>query len=249
MRALARFIIKQQYPDGHFRANADIEASVGKKLKKEAIYYPGEAALALMRLYGVDPQPAYLDTARRAADYVVNIRDANVSLDNQEHDHWMSYTLNELYRVTHNEAYLEHAYKIARAILSKQHGGDAPAPDWVGTFYDTQTTPASTRVEAYDADIAMSRFAGKPEDWLRTPAIEVARGMLGQQFDEDNDYFLKNPSKSDGGVRESFYVQDVRIDYVQHAMSAWLHLARILRDPAYGKTGVPCQDVPKGAVH
>jgi len=37
-------------------------------------------------------------------------------------------------------------------------------------------------------------------------------------------------------------VQDVRIDYVQHAMSAWLHLARELRDPTYGKTGAPSQD-------
>ncbi len=247
MRALARFIMKQQYADGHFRANADIEASVGKKLKKEPVYYPGEAALGLMRLYGVDPQQAYLDSARRAADYVINIRDANVSLDNQEHDHWMSYTLNELYRMTHNEAYLEHAYKIARAIIAKQHGADSLAPDWAGTFYEGQTTPASTRVEAYDADIVASRFAGKPEDWLRTPAIEVARGMLGQQFTEDNDYFLKNPRKSEGGVRESLYVQDVRIDYVQHAMSAWLHLARILRDPAYGKTGAPCQDSPRTA--
>jgi hypothetical protein len=29
---------------------------------------------------------------------------------------------------------------------------------------------------------------------------------------------------------------------VQHAMSAWLHFARELRDPAYGKTGAPSQD-------
>jgi hypothetical protein len=246
MRALARFIIKQQFDDGHFRMNADVEASVGKKLKKEPVYYPGEAALALMRLYGVDPQPAYLDAARKAADYVVHVRDVNVSLDNQEHDHWMSYTLNDLYRMTKDAAYIEHAYKIARAIQSKQHGADSAAPDWVGTFYEGQTTPASTRVEAYDADIVLSRFAGKPEDWLRGSAMEVARGMLGQQFDEDNDYFLKNPRKADGGVRESLYVQDVRIDYVQHAMSAWLHLARIMRDPAYGKTGAPCQDLPKG---
>jgi hypothetical protein len=65
---------------------------------------------------------------------------------------------------------------------------------------------------------------------------------LGQQFDEDNEYWLKNPTKVRGGVRESLIVQDVRIDYVQHAMSAWLHLARILRNPDYGKTGVPSQD-------
>jgi hypothetical protein len=224
MRALARFIMKQQYEDGHFRANADLERENGKKLKREPVYYPGEAVLGLLRLYAVDPQRSYLDSARRGADYVVRVRDANVSEDNQEHDHWMAYAMNDLYRVTRDGAYLDHAFKIGRAIQRKQHGqADSPAPDWPGTFYEGQTTPGATRLEAY-------------------PARDVAASTLGQQFDEENEYWLKNPAKVRGGVRESLTVQDVRIDYVQHAMSAWLHLARILRNPDYGKTGVPSQD-------
>jgi hypothetical protein len=243
MRALARFLLKSQYEDGHFRSNADVEHETGRKLKREPVYYPGEAVLALMRLYAIDAQPAYLDAARRGADWVVHVRDAYVSDDNQEHDHWISYAHNELYRVTRDEAYLEHAYKIARAIHKKQVAASgAPAPDFVGTFYDGQTTPASTRVEAFDADIVLSRFAGKPDDWLLEPAKLTARSILGQQYRPDNDYWLPNPAKAMGGVRESLFVHDVRIDYVQHAMSAWLHLARILRDPDYGKRGVPSQD-------
>ncbi|HZU83559.1 MAG TPA: hypothetical protein VE987_11605 [Polyangiaceae bacterium] len=239
MRDLARFIIKQQYEDGHFRSNADVEReNGGRKLKREPVYYPGEAVLSLVRLYGIDPQPAYLEAARKGADYVVNVRDAYVSEDNQEHDHWMSYALGDLYRLTRDEAYLKHAYKIARAILKKQRrAGDAPAPDFAGTFYDGQITPASTRLEAYDADIALSRFAGRADAWLLEPAVEVARSILGQQFDPLDDYWLRNPAKADGGVRESLFVQDVRIDYVQHAMSAWLHLARLLRDPGRDKAG------------
>lgn len=243
MRALARSIIGQQYPDGHFRANANLADDSGKKRKREPVYYQGEATLGLLRLYAVDPQPSYLDAARRAADWVVHVRDVDVSQDNQEHDHWISYALDDLYRVVHDDAYVEHAYKIARAILSKQHrAGNSPAPDWVGTFYETQTTPGSTRLEAYDADVALSRFAGRPDGWLLDPAREVAASMLGQQFGADDDYWLRNPTKAAGGVRESFFVQDVRVDYVQHAMSAWLHLARELRDPSYGKTGSPSQD-------
>ena len=241
MRALARLIMKQQDSSGHFRANVDIQQPDGKKLKREPAYYPGEAVLGLIRLYALDPQEAYLEAARRGADWVVNVRDARASLDHQEHDHWMSYAMNDLYRVTQNDAYVAYAYKIARAIQKKQHT-DGSAADWPGTFYDGETTPASTRVEAYDADIALSRFAGKPEDWLVGPAKQVAASMLGQQFRADNDYWLKNPTKADGGVRESLMGQDVRIDFVQHAMCAWLHLARILRDAAYGKTGIPSQD-------
>jgi hypothetical protein len=243
MRGLARFIISRQYDDGRYRANADLPFEPGKKPKKEPVYYVGEAVLGLMRLYAIDPQPSYLDSARRAADWVVKVRDAIVSEDNQEHDHWISYAFNDLYRVTREEAYVEHAYKIARAILKKLHrDSDAPAWDWAGTFYEGQTTPGATRLEAFDADMALSRFAGKPDAWLMAPATQVARSTLRQQFTDDNDYFLPNPGKARGGVRESLYVQDVRIDYVQHAMSAWLHLALLMRDPEYGKTGVPSQD-------
>jgi hypothetical protein len=253
MRTLARLIMSRQYEDGRFKANVDVtEPAVEGKgtsqnnTKKEPVYYVGEAVLGLMRLYAVDPQPAYLESAKRAADWVVRVRDASVSEDNQEHDHWISYAFNDLYRVTRDGAYLEHAYKIARAITMKLHPeGSAPAPDWAGTFYQGESTPAATRLEAYDADIAVSRFAGKPDAWLLTSAREVARSTLGHQYRPDNDYWLPNPDKAAGGVRESPYVDDVRIDYVQHCMSAWLHLARILRDPAYGATGVPTQDPVK----
>lgn len=241
MRALARFILKQQFADGHFLANVDLQKD-GQKLRKEPVYYPGEAALGLVRLYAIDPQPAYLDAARRAADWIIHVRDVAASEDDQEHDHWMSYALNDLYRVTRQDAYLEHAYKIAHAILKAQRGADAPAPDLVGMFPGWQTTPAATRLEAYDADIALSRFAGKPEDWLIGPAKDVACAVLTQQLDPDNDYWLKNPAKAEGGVRESPFEESIEIDYVQHALSGWLHLARLLRDPAYGKTGVPSQD-------
>ncbi|MDP9000044.1 MAG: hypothetical protein M3O46_08035, partial [Myxococcota bacterium] len=242
MRALARYILRRQYEDGHFRSNADVERETGKKMKREPVYYTGEAVLGLIRLFAIDPQPAYLEAARQGGNWVVRVRDASVSEDNQEHDHWMAYALNELYRTTRDDSYLNHAYKIARAIQKKQHGADAVAPDLVGTFYEGQSTPAATRLEAYDADIVLARFAGQPEEWLLAPAKRVACAILGQQFDAENDYWLKNPRKAEGGVRESPVVDDVRIDYVQHAVSAWLHLARILRDPAYGKTGVPCQD-------
>jgi hypothetical protein len=246
MRALARAIMSRQYEDGRYRANVDLPPVPGQKAKKEPVYYVGEAVLGLMRLYAIDPQPAYLDSARRAASWVVRVRDAIVSEDNQEHDHWISYAFNDLYRVTRDEAFLEHAYKIARAIGKKMHrASDAPAPDWAGTFYEGQTTPGATRLEAYDADIALSRFAGRDEGWLLAGARDIARSTLAQQYGAENDYGLPNPDKAVGGVRESLYVDDVRIDYVQHAMSAWLHLARILRDPAYGKTGVPSQDPVK----
>lgn len=247
MRSFARFILGQQQQDGHFRSNADVERETGKKLNREPTYYQGEATLALLRLYALDPQQQYVDAARRSADWVVHVRDAYASEENQEHDHWICYALNELYRVAPDPAYVEHAQKIARAIERRQRGSDAAEPDLVGTYWfgGEMGNISATRVEAFDANVVLSRFAGKPDDWLLQAAGKTATWLLGQQFDADDDYWLKNPRKAEGGVRESLLVSDVRIDTVQHAMSAWLHLARILADPDYGKTGMPSQDPVK----
>jgi hypothetical protein len=245
MRALARFIVHQQYPDGHFRDNADVmredPAMVSKKLKKEIYYFAGEAMLSLVRLYTIDPQPQWLEAARKAADWIIDVRDAKTDLKSQIHDHWMSYGLHDLTVLTHDERYANHAFKIARAILAGERTpqdlkGAEPYADYVGTFYDTaETTPTSTRLEALASDIQLARFLGQDEAWLRGPAMELACFMRGEQIDEESAYFAKNPARAMGGVREGLLSGDVRIDYPQHAMSAWLRLARELRDPAWGR--------------
>jgi len=243
MRALARSIMTQQYADGHFRSNADLEADTGQKRKREPIYYTGEAVLGLLRLYALDPQPSVLDSAKRAARWVIRVRDAHLSDEAQEHDHWMAYALNELFRVAPDDSLVAHAEKIARAISKKEYSeARAPAPDWAGGFYEGQSTPAATRLEAYDSVMSLARFAGHSDQWLVPLASRTAAFVASQQFDPDNSYWVRDPARAEGGVRESPFVADVRIDYVQHAISGWLHLARLLRDPAYGKTGVPSQD-------
>jgi hypothetical protein len=238
LRALGRFIVHAQYADGHFRANSDVERETGeqRKVKREVIYYAGEAILGLMRLYALDPDAKWLEAARKGADFVTKARDVNLSLEAQEHDHWISYALNELHRKAPDPAYVAHAWKVAKAIKLRQWTqADAPAPDFVGAFYaEAPSTPASTRLEAYDADAKLARYLGESDAWLLDPARQMAGFVLAQQFDDARGFLLPNPEKARGGVRESVLVLDVRIDYVQHAMSGWLHLARLLRDPAYG---------------
>jgi hypothetical protein len=238
-RALARFIVHEQYPDGHFRTNRDVEseglAPDGATLKTELVYYPGEAILGLVRLFLIDPDPKWLAAAKKAVDYCIHIRDKDASVESLEHDHWLTYAMNDLYRIDVDQSYLEHADDIAHAILHRlRTGHDAPAQDFVGAFFNkAPTTPASTRLEALTTDIELARFTRRPEAWLMKAATAVAKFTRAQQLDPDRVYFAKDPAKARGGVRESLFVEDIRIDYVQHAMSGWLHLARELRDPAY----------------
>jgi hypothetical protein len=243
MRELARFTVHQQYGDGHFRENADVmredEAARAKKLKKEVSYFAGEATLGLVRLYAIDPDPRWLAAARKSGDYLVQVRDVHDDLKHQIHDHWLSYALHDLYVLTKEPSYAKHAQKIADAIyLGERTPETAPWPDYVGAFYDQgETTPTSTRLEALASTFQLDRFMGTDETKIREVSMQLACFMRGQQLDAESLYFIKDPARSVGGVRESLLNSDIRIDYPQHAMSAWLRLARLLRDPEWGKPG------------
>ncbi len=79
------FVHKQTYPDGKI---ADFVSQ----------YYPGEALLAMVRLYALDSRPNWLDTAEKGAQYLIKVRDRGLSNSELSHDHWLLYALNELYR-------------------------------------------------------------------------------------------------------------------------------------------------------
>jgi hypothetical protein len=238
MRSLARFILQQQYADGHFKANDDLtkEMPGAPKGKKETWYYPGEAILGLMRLYALDPDPKWLSAAKRATDFLINVRDAKKTIKEQIPDHWLSYALHDLYVVTKDPAYPDHAKKIAEEILGAVRKNDAlPYEDYRGSFVEEgESTLSATRLEALTSTLQLERYALEDTKHLMPTALDVAAFSVSQQLDVDGAYFARVPAKAIGGVRESLFNDDIRIDYVQHAMCAWLRLARLLRNPAYG---------------
>ena len=62
-------------------------------------YYPGEALYALMKLYRSDGNRRWLEAARRGVDWIIQVRDADKSIGQLTHDHWLMYALRELYAV------------------------------------------------------------------------------------------------------------------------------------------------------
>jgi len=240
MRQIARLIAHQQYEDGHFRENADVARedpdTRDENLSTEIYYYAGEATLGLVRLYAIDPNPQWLAGAEKAANYLVQVRDAHDDLQHQIHDHWLSYALHDLYVRTRDPSYAAHANKIAAAILLAERAPETvPYPDYVGTFRgEGETTPTSVRLEALASTYQLARFMGVDENSLRRTCVRLASFTRGQQLDTNSSYFAKNPSRTLGGVRESLLSSNLRIDYAQHAMSGWLRLARLLRDSQWG---------------
>jgi len=195
-------------------------------------YYPGEALLALSRLYELNGDEGLLDAAEAGARWLIEVRDGDVAAEDLNHDHWLLYALNGLYRHRSNPLYLEHALRIANTIVNGQNL-EPRLRDWLGSYYKPpRSTPTAIRSEGLFAAYTLARDFGSPEEAQRILAA-VRRGILFQlqtQLTAETVMHLQDPQRSLGAFRKSLTDVEIRIDYVQHNISALLLLYRELAD-------------------
>lgn len=225
---LGRWILSTQGEDGEFKVHKQLQPG-GEVTDFVSGYYPGEALLALVRR--PEPAPAWLDAAERGARWLIEVRDRDLPLAALTHDHWLLYALNELYRERPDPVYLNHASRIAAAILARQRQSDPPYSDWLGSYYSPpRSTPTATRSEGLAAAHLMMRGAGRAEEAAALlEALELGVAFqLQTQFLPETVLYLRDPARALGGFRRSLTNYEIRIDYVQHNISALLLLRRIL---------------------
>lgn len=224
MRGLGEWILATQAPDGRFTVHKQTVPE-GKVSKFQSEYYPGEAIFALMRVYGLTGEKKWLDAADAGARYQLKVFS---KLDDVKlpHDHWLLYGLNEVHRNRPRPEFLEGARRFARVIIQAQHTrANQPQPDWDGGYYSPpRSAPTATRMEGLNSAYALARDFGlrKEEKQIRE-AIERGTGFLLRiQVGPESAMYCRNPGRSLGGVRESLASPSIRIDYVQHTISAML---------------------------
>lgn len=230
MARLANWMKVTQKTDGRFGTHKMAYPS-GRISSFVSSYYPGEAILSLVRLYSLDGNSDWLDIAEGAAKYLITVRDGERPNSKLPHDHWLLYGLNELYRFRKDPLYLQHAFKIADVIISKQNIGDR-FPDWEGGYYiPPGSTPTATRSEGLCAAYLMAEYARKPNEASKyLSAIEKGvTFQISTQIGEENAWYFPDPMRSIGGFRKSLTDSEIRIDYVQHNLSALIGLLKILR--------------------
>ncbi len=225
-QSLARFLVAQQEADGHFISKISLQ---GKRFNFESGYYPGEAILALTRLYEADGDRRWLEVASHGANWLINVRDAGKATAELAHDHWLLMGLEALYRLQQDAAHAAHAGRIAQAIVEAQRL-EARHLDWLGSFYDPpRSTPTATRAEALVAMVDLTRITGQDSRPFVEALMRMAAFQRRCQFDQVSAMYLQRPDLAIGGFRRSLTHYEIRIDYVQHNISALLGLRQILR--------------------
>ena len=229
MRRLARWIRDCQADDGRFdRHKVSHPGGVDQDFRSG--YYPGEALLALLRLHALDRQDAYLNAAEMGARYLITVRDRFRTVETLSHDHWLLYALNDLYRKRPKRLYMDHSLRIATAIALAQNR-DPEYPDWLGSYYKPpRAAPTATRTEGVLAAFELARDHGraKEADVLLECARRGVRFQLQLQLRPTSAMYLPAPRRCMGGFRCSLTDYEIRIDYVQHNISALLALRRAL---------------------
>jgi hypothetical protein len=231
LRELGEWMLAVQDKEGDFLVHKQ-RYSDGAVSDFRSAYYPGEAILALMRIHRLDPRSKWLDGASRAALYLITVRDKELKEQDLPHDHWLLYGLEELYRPRKDPVFLEHVLRVSAGIIRAQNRTSV-FPDWNGGFSnDPRSTPASTRMEGLGAAFRTASGAG-----MSNEADEILSSLkLGTSFVLNNQIgpswamYMKDPKASLGGIRENLTRFDIRIDYVQHALSAFLSTAKILAE-------------------
>jgi hypothetical protein len=243
LRQLGHYIQQSQFEDGRFLHQRSDPG--GEPLSFISQYYPGEALLALVRLYAVDHEASWLDTAEKGAHYLIGVRDRDRATGDLIHDHWLLYALNELFRYRSDPLYLNHSLRIAQAITGSQNRNPA-FPDYLGSYYrPPRSTPTATRTEGLIAAYQLAHDFGRKKDAQRiweTIRLGIAF-QLQTQFRPESVLYLQDPQRSLGAFHRSLTNFSIRIDYVQHNLSALVALYRILEAEGRDKLG---QERPAG---
>jgi len=234
-RELARFIVSAQKRSGELASYLPYRP--GDEVPKRAsIYYPGEAILGLVRLSEVDPDPLWLKTARRAADWLIDVRDGGKRIDQLVTDHWLMIAMSHLYAATRDTRYLEHMQRMTSRIaleLGATAGVAARYPDYAGSVSTPpRSTPSATRAEGLVGAVDACRLAHASCAERMKLLVSLLTHALSTQYTADALYWVPRPEAAAGGVAGGLTDTSIRDDFVQHTLSATLGLARLRGDAA-----------------
>ncbi len=237
---LSNWMLWMQRPDGSFRHLYKVRTQEADD-KTMMLYFSGEAALALARMYAATGDERYARASEKALDWLVGWYDFFVGGFLYGEEHWTCITAEALAPYKKKAAWLDFCHGLARFWGESQpRAGERPdQPDLAGShimtpFVMPHNTPAGSHSEARISTYLLGRHHGQPSRALRREILDTLHYLLRQQIRTENDYAVVAKAKGTGGVPTSPVDRMVRIDYVQHVCSAMIRGVELAEEEAGG---------------
>jgi hypothetical protein len=228
-RALGGFLLAMQKSNGDFHhvylpGKKAVDLSAAPQM-----FASEEAALALVMLARDLGDPAFLRAAERALDHLTGPKyDFFLGRFTFGVDSWTCMAAEaaaELPSLRHRR-YLDFCLGYSAFLTRLQF--DADAPEGFAGHYGfsplmVPQAPATAGFsEAMGAVANLARHHGRPDSALERHLVRGLFALARDQIRPGNDHVARNPAEARGGIRRSLVESQIRIDFVQHALSALL---------------------------
>jgi len=216
MMKLGEALLKQQKEDGSYHTYFHSDKNTGID------YYPGEAMLALMRLFEETQDPKYLHSVEKAFPYY---RDYWRGNKNTAFVPWHTQAYFLLYQHTEDPRLKSFVFEMNDWLIDKYQIKESERLDFIGGFpKGVPRNSSSSYLEGINDAYALAKQVGdirhrkKYEDSIRSGI----RFILLTQYTPENSFYLVNQDRTIGGFRKTLLSNSQRIDYTQHALLAIL---------------------------
>ncbi|QLK86868.1 poly(glycerol-phosphate) alpha-glucosyltransferase [Staphylococcus sp. 17KM0847] len=187
------------------------------KEKYRIVYYDGEAALALLRLYQQDKDERWLKTVQTLFEYFISHKYW------QYHDHWLGYCTNELVQIVPEEKYFRFGINNVSTYLDYMKQRETTFPTFLEMLMATYHLVEKAKSSGYHHLVDELLDEEKFLDTIHTRADYERTGFF---YPEIAMYF-KNPSR----ILNSFFIKHhgyrVRIDDIEHYLSGYVQYQHV----------------------
>jgi len=224
-KALAELVLAWQRPGGDFHHVYD---RTGEAIDPgpNLMFASEQAALGLLMAHEAFGEERFLAAAERALAYVTGPKyDYFLGWFTFGADHWTCIAAERAWPRLKHPRYLEFCKGYASFVGRLQFDGSLPAYDGHYGFTGVMVPQAPATAgftEAIVATYLLSKHHGEPDEELRSQAVAALEALRRDQLRADNDYLVRNRRQARGAIRRSLVQQDVRVDFLQHSISALL---------------------------